>query len=569
MTNFTFSIENPSQQYIHISAQFDVSEEVTFVQLPSWRPGRYELGNFAKNVRNFEVFDEENQRLTFQKANKDCWAVVTKGIQSITINYKFFANVINAGSSYLDARQLYVNPVNCCVYTNEIFNSPVAVKLNVPQHWEVATSMEKVEDGFQVAHIEELLDSPFIASEQLQHRDYTSNGVLFHVWFNGEVKPNWEKLLADFQKFTDLQIKKFTEFPVKEYHFINLILPYKAYHGVEHQKSTVIALGPSYDVFGELYKELLGVSSHELYHTWNVKAIRPIEMYPYNFTKENYSKLGYLCEGVTTYQGDLLLFKSGVFTEEQYFAEFTEQLQKHFDNFGRFNYSVAESSFDTWLDGYEVGAPHRKVSIYTEGCLLAFVTDVEIRRANDDKFGIDEVMKYLYFNYALEGKGVSEADYQSAIENIAGCSFQWLFDDYINGKRPFESILANALDHLGFELDHEPSKSYTQGRLGLKTIPSGKDFIVHQMFPGGPAEIGGLMQGDKITAVNGFACDSELDKWLAYFDDDVKTVTVNRASVVLEITFPEVNRNFYTDYSIKRLEKLTKRQEIAYERWKK
>lgn len=569
MTNFTFSIENPSQQYIHISAQFDVSEEVTFVQLPSWRPGRYELGNFAKNVRNFEVFDEENQRITFQKANKDCWAVETKGIQSITINYKFFANVINAGSSYLDARQLYVNPVNCCVYTNEIFNSPVAVKLNVPQHWEVATSMEKVEDGFQVANIEELLDSPFIASEQLQHRDYTSNGVLFHVWFNGEVKPNWEKLLADFQKFTDLQIKKFTEFPVKEYHFINLILPYKAYHGVEHQKSTVIALGPSYDVFGELYKELLGVSSHELYHTWNVKAIRPIEMYPYNFTKENYSKLGYLCEGVTTYQGDLLLFKSGVFTEEQYFAEFTEQLQKHFDNFGRFNYSVAESSFDTWLDGYEVGAPHRKVSIYTEGCLLAFVTDVEIRRANDDKFGIDEVMKYLYFNYALEGKGVSEADYQSAIENIAGCSFQWLFDDYINGKRPFESILANALDHLGFELDHEPSKSYTQGRLGLKTIPSGKDFIVHQMFPGGPAEIGGLMQGDKITAVNGFACDSELDKWLAYFDDDVKTVTVNRASVVLEITFPEVNRNFYTDYSIKRLEKLTKRQEIAYERWKK
>src|SRR5690606_41901743 len=97
----------------------------------------------------------------------------------------------------------------------------------------------------------------FIESEQLQHRDYTSNGILFHIWFNGEVKPNWDRLLTDFQKFTDSQIKKFTEFPVKEYHFINLILPYKAYHGVEHEKSTVIALGPSYEVFGELYKELL------------------------------------------------------------------------------------------------------------------------------------------------------------------------------------------------------------------------------------------------------------------------------------------------------------------------
>lgn len=569
MTTFTFSIENASQQYIHISAQFEVSEEVTFIQLPSWRPGRYELGNFAKNVRNFEVFDEKNQRLVFQKANKDCWAVETKNIQRITVNYNFFANVINAGSSYLDVRQLYVNPVNCCVYTNEVFNSPVEIKLNIPEHWEVASSMEKTATGFQVADIEELLDTPFIASEQLQHRDYTSNGVLFHVWFNGEVKPNWDRLLSDFQKFTDAQIKKFTEFPVKEYHFINLILPYKSYHGVEHQKSTVISLGPSYDVFGELYKELLGVSSHELYHTWNVKAIRPIEMFPYNFTKENYSKLGYLCEGVTTYLGDLFLFKSGVFTEKQYFEEFTEQLQKHFDNFGRFNYSVAESSFDTWLDGYELGAPNRKVSIYTEGCLLAFVTDVEIRRANDDKFGIDEVMKYLYFNYALEGKGVSEADYQAAIENIAGCSFQWLFDDYINGKKPFESIITNALEHLGFELDHEPSKSYTQSRLGLKTIPSGKDFIVHQMYPGSPAEIGGLMQGDRITAVNGFACDGELDKWLNYFDDDVKTVSVNRANAIIDVTFPEVNRNFYTDYSVKRIADLTRKQIVAYERWKK
>jgi predicted metalloprotease with PDZ domain len=569
MTNFTFSIENPSQQYIHISAQFNTSEEVTFVQLPSWRPGRYQLADFAKNVRNFVVLDENNQKIEFQKSNKDCWAVQTKDIKSITVNYNFYANTINAGSSYLDATQLYVNPVNCCVYVQEAFNEPVSIQLNVPEHWEVASSMEKTKDGYQVASIEELLDTPFIASEQLQHREFTSHGVLFHVWFNGEVKPKWERLLEDFQKFTDAQINKFNEFPVKEYHFINLILPYKTYHGVEHQKSTVISLGPSYEVFGELYKELLGVSSHELYHTWNVKAIRPIEMFPYNFAKENYSKLGYLCEGVTTYQGDLFLFKSGVFNEKQYFEELTAQLQKHFDNFGRFNYSVAESSFDTWLDGYEIGAPNRKVSIYTEGCLLAFVTDVEIRRANEDKFGLDEVMKYLYFNFALKGKGVSEKDYQEAIENIAGTSFQWLFDDYIHGCRPFESIITNALDHLGIELDHLPSKSYAAARMGLKVLPAGKDFIVHAMYPGGPAETSGLMHGDKITAVNGFSCDGELDKWLNYFDDDAKTVTVNRSSTMLNITFPEVNRNFYTDYSIKKIEKLTKKQEVAYERWRK
>ncbi len=569
MTKFTFSIENPSQQYIHISVEFKTTEDVTFVHLPSWRPGRYQLANFAKNVRNFVVTDANNQKLEFQKANKDCWAVKTAGHKEIKISYNYFADTINAGSSYLDATQLYVNPVNCCVFVHETFNDPVHISLKVPNHWEVASSMEKAENGYQVANMEEFLDAPFIASEQLQHREYESNGTRFYVWFNGEVKPDWDRLLKDFKKFTDEQIKRFNEFPVKEYHFINLILPYKAYHGVEHQKSTVISLGPSYDVFGDLYKELLGVSSHELYHTWNVKAIRPIEMFPYDFTKENYSRLGYLCEGVTTYMGDLFLWKSGVFNEKQYFQEFTEQLQKHFDNFGRFNYSVAESSFDTWLDGYEAGAPNRKVSIYTEGCLLAFVTDIEIRRANDDKFGLDEVMKYLYFNFALEGKGVSEKDYQAAIENIAGCSFQWLFDDYINGSKPFESIITNALEHIGLELDHEPSKIYSQGRLGFKAAPVGKDFVVQNMYQGGPAEIAGIMIGDRIVAVNGFACDGELDKWLTYYDDDVKTVTINRAGMMLDLTFPEVNRNFYSNYFIKKIADPTKRQQIAFDRWRK
>ena len=137
-------------------------------------------------------------------------------------------------------------------------------------------------------------------------------------------------------------------------------------------------LGPSYVVFDAVYPDLLGVSSHELYHTWNVKAIRPIELFPYDFTKENYSELGYLCEGVTTYMGDLFLFKSNVFSEEEYFNELNQQLQKHFDNPGRFNYSVAASSFDTWLDGYVPGVPNRKVSIYTEGCLIALVCDLMI-----------------------------------------------------------------------------------------------------------------------------------------------------------------------------------------------
>ncbi|MFT5777971.1 MAG: putative metalloprotease with PDZ domain [Crocinitomicaceae bacterium] len=569
MVRFTFDSANANQQYIFITATFNTNEELTLLQLPSWRPGRYELGNFAKNLRNLRVFDEQNQLLSTKKVTKDSWEVDSSKTATIRVEYNYYSNELNAGSTFLSADQLYVNPVNCCMFTEETYAEEVEVNLNIPAHWKVATSLDKKETSWTASGTEELLDSPFVASASLQHNSYECGGTTFHIWFNGEVKPDWERLIKDFKAFTEVQIAKFTEFPVKEYHFINQILPVRAYHGVEHQKSTVIALGPSYTIFDSLYTELLGVSSHELYHTWNVKAIRPIEMYPYNFTTENYSQLGYICEGVTTYQGDLFLFKGGVFDEKQYFKELTKQIQRHFDNPGRFHYSVADSSFDTWLDGYVAGAPGRKVSIYTEGCLLAFATDVMINRITEHKYGLDEVMRRLYFDFALNDKGVSAEDYQRTIEEVAGQSFQSFFDDYINGTRPYESIIVDSLEYLGLELDHVPSTKYSEGRLGFKALASGKDFIIKAMYPGGPAEISGLMLEDKIIAINNYGCDGELNKWLSYFDDDEKVLTINRGGSILHITMPEVNRNFYMTYSVRKAENPDKLQVRAFEWWRK
>ncbi|MDG1427532.1 MAG: PDZ domain-containing protein [Crocinitomicaceae bacterium] len=569
MVKFTFGCNNPNLQYVQITATFDTSDDLTQILLPSWRPGRYELANFAKNIRNFRVFDDSNSLLVIKKLTKDSWEVPTENTSNIRVEYNFYANELNAGSTFLDDTQLYVNPVNCCVYTEATYSEQVEVELHIPSAWDVATSLEKREGNWYADNSEEFLDTPFIASSMLQHQLYESAGVLFHVWFNGEVKPEWDRLIKDFKAFTDLQIARFTEFPVKEYHFLNQILPIKAYHGVEHQKSTVISLGPSYEVFKSLYVELLGVSSHELYHTWNVKAIRPIEMYPYKFREENYSKLGYICEGVTTYQGDLMLYKSGVYDEKQYLKELTQQVQRHFDNPGRFHYSVADSSLDTWLDGYVAGAPGRKVSIYTEGCLLAFCTDVIISNSSDGKNGLDTVMRRLYFDIALKGKGVSEKDYQAAIEESAGISFQNFFDDYINGTRPYESILIDCLESIGLDLGHVPSSKYSEGRLGFKVVKSGNEFKVAATYPGGPAEMGGLVLGDKITGVNGYSCEGELNKWLDYFDDEIKMLSVNRGGKLLTIELPVLDRNFYMTYTVRKTEKPDTNQVRAFDKWKR
>jgi predicted metalloprotease with PDZ domain len=569
MTKYFFSCENPSQQYISIKTIFQVNSNSTILHLPSWRPGRYELGNFAKNVKGFKVFNQDNKILSFKKLVKDAWEVETKDVTEIRVEYSYFAAELNAGSTFLNDDQLYVNPVNCCLFTDDTKDESIEIQLNIPNEWRVAGSMKQSENRLIATNFEELADSPFICSNSLQYNQYEVNGTIFHIWLNGEVKPDWKRLVKDFKAFTSKQMEKFMEFPVSEYHFLIHILPYKAYHGVEHQRSTVITLGPSYEVFQSLYKELLGVSSHELYHSWNVKAIRPSEMFPYDFTKENYSELGYICEGVTTYMGDLFLYKSDVFTLDQYLLEMNKQLQKHFDNHGRFNYSVAESSFDTWLDGYVPGAPARKVSIYTEGCLLAFVTDIMLLQATDDQFGLDTVMKRLYFDYYLKGKGVSESDYKAVLENVSGISFDSFFEDFIHGNRPYESILTEAFEHIGLELHHKPSSFYSHGRLGFKTVPQGSNFIVKVIYPGSPANLGGLMLEDEIIAINDYACLGELDKWLRYFDNDLKHITILRAGKIIQKTLPEVDRNFYMEYEVKKLEKMNTPQIKAFDAWRK
>ena len=564
---YTIDCDNSQQHFIKIKVQFPVDENKTIIHLPSWRPGRYELGNFAKNIKNFKVFNDQNKAVNFHKINKDSWEISSNETKYIKIEYQYYANELNAGSSYFDEQQLYVNPVNCFLYAEGKEQFPISLELNIPENYTIASSLVQENNFLLAENFDELADSPFICSENLEKQTYIVADTNFHIWFNNQLNIPWERVIDDFRNFTKKQIEDFGEFPVSEYHFLIQSLPYLAYHGVEHLKSTVITLGPSYDLFENRYEELLGVSSHELYHVWNVKSIRPKELLPYNFKKENYSELGYIYEGITTYLGDLYLLKSGVFSLENYLKELSAQFQKHFDNPGRFAYSVAQSSFDTWLDGYVPGVPGRKVSIYTEGCLLALVIDIKIRKATNNKRGIEEVMKRLYYNFAQNNKGYTEKDFIDQLENICGYSFQDFFNDYVHGTTPYETILLEALDFIGLELIQTPSNSYSEANLGMKTVHQSNHLLISAIYPGSPADMAGLSLGDELIALNTIKLNHDLDSCLNYFDASSKTLSFFRNGKLLQLTLPEVNRFFYLYHKIHKKVNLTPNQEKAIFAW--
>ena len=570
--HYKFSAPNPGSHFIEIElAVAELDKDEVVLQLPAWRPGRYELGNFSRNIQRLRVFDAAGNTLAAKKNTKDSWKVKTGGSKEILVKYNYYASQADAGGCWLDEEQLYVNPVHCCLYVPEKIHENCFIELILPGNYRVATSMIMLSDRrLKAADYHELVDSPLIASAILQHNSYSVNETNFHIWFNGRCRPDWEKILTDFRHFTLEQVEMMGSFPVGEYHFLVQMLPVPFYHGVEHLASTVLALGPGYRLMGKLYHDFVGVASHELFHAWNVKTIRPAEMMPYDYTRENYSRLGFVYEGVTTYYGDLFLVRSRVFSVEQFFEEISERIQKHFDNYGRFNLSVADSSFDTWVDGYVPGIPNRKTSIYDEGCLVALMTDLLIRHKTSNAKSLDDVMKALYHDFGRKKIGYTEHDYITVVENIIGESMTDFFMDYVYGVDPYEKLLTELLHHAGCDLRKIPADAYHESHFGFRTITEGGITKVKSVAPDSVADRAGLAKDDEVIAVNGVKVEGNLAELTRFYADENINLTVFGSMKKMgDIALSISHDTYYPQFKIVKRELVLPDQKQFFRKWTK
>lgn len=569
MVKYLFSQKNPASHYIYIDLFIDsINTDTLHLQLPAWRPGRYELGNFAKNIKRVDAFNEKNEAIAFTKLNKDLWVLSTKGCTSVKVTYSYFAAELNAGACYADTQQLYVNPVHCCMGVEGKSKEEHIVELQVPDNYSIATSLSVKGKTLTAANYEELVDSPFIAAAKIQSDVYECGHTKFHVHFIGECKPDFEKIKKDFSAFTKKQLAFWGDCPVNDYHFLFQVLPHKFYHGVEHQKNTVIAIGPGYAInSGPTYEDILGVSCHELFHTWNIKYIRPVEMLPYDYAKENYARTGYVYEGFTTYYGDKLLLGSNVFTEKQYLDTLQERLVKHFHNFGRYNLSVAHSSWETWLDGYVPGAPYRKTNIYDEGNLIAFMLDVKIMQATQNKKSLRDVCVLLYERFGKKNKGYSEQDIIDLVNEVSGTSMTEFFNAYVYSANDYENPLRECFDYLGIDFAKEHSAITSENYFGFKTIENGHFVKVTLVAPYSPSWKSGLFAGDEIMAVNNIVLKHNFNHWLHYFTGEEEiTLTVNSNDQLKSIVLQK-DKKGNTFFFIPVL-KLNDKPSANFEAWK-
>ncbi|AQG78058.1 M61 family metallopeptidase [Spirosoma montaniterrae] len=489
--HYRLSADTNAAHYIAVEAHLtNIDTPTVDLQLPAWRPGRYELQPFAKNIQRFGVVDQDGKPLPCRKISKDRWRVETNGATELRAVYNYYAlltapHQLNAGSSFINDTLLYVNPVNLCIYAEGRINEPCSLVLDVPTNWMVACGLRQESvRRWVAADFYELADCPLMAAPVLQHIGYEVNGINVHVWIQGGRRTDGDpvfdarQITEDFTKFSVSQIELFGEFPERDYHFLVLVLPVAYYHGVEHRNSTVLVLGPNDEGPG-LYVDLLGVASHELFHAWNIIRIRPIELLPYDFTREMYFETCFVAEGVTTYYGDLILRQSGVFDDEAYLKELQVVIKRHFENNGRAVQSLVESSWDLWLDGYEKGVPDRKVSVYHKGALVALILDLHIRRQTNHTRSLDDVMRAMWHQFGKPFVGYTLADYRAITEAVAGQPLDWYYELCIFGNQSIEPILNEYLGWVGLQVVYELPVGEQSGMdspgesIGTPTAPGG------------------------------------------------------------------------------------------------
>ena len=448
MIDCHISFPNPLTHLLHIELKFEVGNETSldFI-LPSWRPGRYELAPFVENIQRFEVTNELSQSLEWEKTRPNIWTVQTNNTAEITVRYQYYANKMDAGNSILDDRQIYINFINCILYTHQHDNIEINLTLDIPKDYIVSCSLNQADNGqFKANNYQHLVDAPLLASPDLKVLNYEVDDHHFSIAILGDCPFPDDKIVNDFKKFSKSQIATMGGFPTKQYDFIVQSLDYTHYHGVEHQNSTVLVLGPNDEANkNSYYEKLMGVASHELFHTWNVTRIRPKEMSPYNFDSETMTNTGFVTEGFTTYYGDMFLIQSGVYNQDEYFKEVNTLLSRHFENYGRHESSLIQSSQNLWVDGYKNLFPSKKVSIYVKGALCSLILDLTIRKNTNGQSALIDVIKTLYEKYTFQQGGYTQGQVYEELIRIGDDCIKPLLHTLYETTESLDAYLTDAL----------------------------------------------------------------------------------------------------------------------------
>ena len=515
MLHYQIEFDDYQQHLIHVTLRF-VANPTQELWLPTWIPGSYLIREFAKHIESVKAYDEAGRELKISKFEKNKWRLFNTDHELITVEYDVYAYDLSVRGSYVDQTRLYVNPACVCLGLKDQEEAECELEVFLPnefKHFTVATglaskSLVKGRYTLKADNYMQLIDSPFELADQTRF-SFEAEGIQHEFVISGKHATNVERLQADIQKICQTEIQLFGSAPFKNYVFMTMATG-NSYGGLEHPNSTSL-ITPRDDLPkanepeepSEDYQRFLGLCSHEYFHSWLVKYIRPENFVNYDLHKESYTSLLWIFEGFTSYYDDLILLRSGVISQASYLKLLKTQIDRYLQNPGREVQSVAESSFDTWIKFYrpDENSNNAGTSYYNKGCLVALCLDLGLRLRGSS---LDALVRKLYEN-AQKGIQVSERSIFDLCEELTGHSWLEQINHliYTTDELPLDQLFPE------FGIEYQVKNDKTQP-FGLKVADKPEGVMIQQARRDGAGAKAGLSANDVIVAIDGLKASEKL-----------------------------------------------------------
>ncbi|MHA3091749.1 M61 family metallopeptidase [Acinetobacter brisouii] len=515
MLHYQIEFDDYQQHLIHVTLRF-VANPTQELWLPTWIPGSYLIREFAKHIESVKAYDEAGRELKISKFEKNKWRLFNTDHELITVEYDVYAYDLSVRGSYVDQTRFYVNPACVCLSLKDQEEAECELEVFLPdefKHFTVATglaskSLVKGRYTLKADNYMQLIDSPFELADQTRF-SFEAEGIQHEFMISGKHSTNVERLQADVQKICQTEIQLFGSAPFKNYVFMTMATG-NSYGGLEHPNSTSL-ITPRDDLPkanelqepSEDYQRFLGLCSHEYFHSWLVKYIRPENFVNYDLHKESYTSLLWIFEGFTSYYDDLILLRSGVISQASYLKLLKTQIDRYLQNPGREVQSVAESSFDTWIKFYrpDENSNNAGTSYYNKGCLVALCLDLGLRLRGSS---LDALVRKLYEN-AQKGIQVSERSIFDLCEELTGHSWLEQINHliYTTDELPLDQLFPE------FGIEYQVKNDKTQP-FGLKVADRPEGVMIQQARRDGAGAKAGLSANDVIVAIDGLKASEKL-----------------------------------------------------------
>lgn len=566
---YRLSMSNPASHMLEVEIRVEHRSGKTLdLHMPAWRTGRYMILDFAGGVQEFSAVNEKNAPLLFKKTDKDTWRIESGGSRSTTVRYKVFANEFNMRTRELNHEHAFIDPLAVFMYVEELKRSPVELTIVPFGDWKVTTGLESVEGKpftYTAPNFEYFGDCPIEIGHQKDF-DFYVDKKKHTISIFGDGNWNIDTLITDFTKIVIANKEFWGELPYERYIFMIHCQP-NAGGGTEHINSTIMGVRPFIFSNPAAYKGFLGLVSHEYFHTWNVKQLRPKAIAPYDFSKENYAEEFWVSEGSTSYFDDLILLRTGHSDARWYLEIISQMVNNERSRFGNTVQPLAESSFDAWIKYWRgrQNSQNAESDYYGKGSQVSLLLDLEIRKRSSNKHSLDDVMRTMFKRFPYT-KGFTNDDLRTVCEELAGGSFSEFFRMYLYTTAPLP--WEESLRYAGLEV--VVKDSVRKVSLGITTADIGEKTRITNVVPNSPGAVSGLDYQDEIIALNGYRVrTSDLNERIASMSPgDVVTITLFRNDKLVEV---KVTLEIFgsRNYLVKKTAQPNALQRSIYEDWLK